>query len=208
MLGGFPERFRAAPCGRWRSSACDTDARHDRVGVDGRLGRAGERRGRALADRGAHRRLGRGRHRLAAGGAARRRRAPRWTAPDGSPSSPISPWRGIRRCSRSATWSPCAADQRRALPGVAPVAIQQGRYVARSIAAGGRTRRFATATRARSRRSAAARGRADRAVRVSGFIAWILWLVVHLYYLVGFENRMVVLLRWAFSFFSRPRHAR
>ena len=45
-------------------------------------------------------------------------------------------------------------------------------------------------------------------VRLSGFVAWVTWLAVHLFYLIGFENRMIVLLRWAHSFFTRGRGAR
>jgi hypothetical protein len=45
-------------------------------------------------------------------------------------------------------------------------------------------------------------------VRLSGFPAWITWLVVHLFYLVGFQNRLLVLIRWAFSFVTRGRGAR
>ena len=45
-------------------------------------------------------------------------------------------------------------------------------------------------------------------MRLSGFIAWITWLVVHLFYLVGFQNRLLVLLRWTFSFVTRGRGAR
>jgi len=99
-----------------------------------------------------------------------------------------------------------------ALPGLAPVAIQQGRYVARSIAAG-LSGRDMPPFRYRDKGSLATIGRA-RAVaqlgplRVGGVVAWILWLVVHLYYLVGFENRSVVLLRWAYSFFSHGRGTR
>ena len=59
-------------------------------------------------------------------------RARRSTAPDASSSSPISPSRGIPRCSRSATWSRVRGAE---LHGVAPVAMQQGRHVARSIRA-------------------------------------------------------------------------
>ena len=100
----------------------------------------------------------------------------------------------------------------RPLPGLAPVAIQQGAYAARSVAAGISARDM-PAFRYRDKGSLATIGRA-RAVaqigplRVSGFIAWVLWLVVHLYYLVGFENRQVVMLRWAYSFFSHGRGTR
>ena len=45
-------------------------------------------------------------------------------------------------------------------------------------------------------------------MRLTGFIAWMTWLVVHLFYLVGFQNRLLVLLRWSFSFVTRGRGAR
>jgi len=43
---------------------------------------------------------------------------------------------------------------------------------------------------------------------LSGFPAWITWLTVHLWYLIGFENRLLVLTRWAFSFIAHGRGAR
>jgi hypothetical protein len=45
-------------------------------------------------------------------------------------------------------------------------------------------------------------------VRLSGFPAWVTWLVVHLWYLVGFQNRLVVFIRWSFSFATGGRGAR
>ena len=45
-------------------------------------------------------------------------------------------------------------------------------------------------------------------LRLSGFPAWAIWLVVHIYYLIGFESRAVVMLRWAYSFFSHGRGTR
>jgi NADH dehydrogenase len=45
-------------------------------------------------------------------------------------------------------------------------------------------------------------------LRLSGFPAWVLWLGVHLVYLIGFQSRLVVLLRWSYSFFSHGRAAR
>ena len=45
-------------------------------------------------------------------------------------------------------------------------------------------------------------------VRLSGFLAWLAWLVVHLFYLIGFQNRLLVLIRWAVSFVTRGRGAR
>ena len=98
------------------------------------------------------------------------------------------------------------------LPGVAPVAMQQGRYAARLIARrleGRSTPPFHTSTRATSPRSAAPSAVADiKGIRVAGFPAWVLWLVVHLFYLIGFQNRLLVILRWTVSFLTRGRGAR
>ena len=69
-----------------------------------------------------------------------------------------------------------------------------------------RRRRSATATRATSRRSAARAAVADiKGLRLSGFPAWITWLTVHLFYLVGFQNRVLVLIRWSLSFLTHGR---
>ena len=54
-----------------------------------------------------------------------------------------------------------------------------------------------------------ARAVADlHAIRLSGFPAWVTWLVVHLWYLIGFQNRLFVFIRWSFSFLTRGRGAR
>ena len=98
------------------------------------------------------------------------------------------------------------------LPGLAPVAIQQGRYVAQVI----RDRlegRPAPPFRYRDKGNLATIGRSSavadlNGVRVSGFVAWMLWLVVHLFYLIGFQNRVLVVLRWTFSFLTHGRGAR
>ena len=45
-------------------------------------------------------------------------------------------------------------------------------------------------------------------MRLSGLIAWLTWLLVHLWYLVGFQNRIVVFIRWSFSFATHGRSAR
>jgi NADH dehydrogenase len=45
-------------------------------------------------------------------------------------------------------------------------------------------------------------------LRVSGFLAWLIWLFVHIMYLVQFQNRVLVLIQWAFSYFTRGRSAR
>ena len=47
-----------------------------------------------------------------------------------------------------------------------------------------------------------------KGLRLSGFLAWLLWLLVHLFYLISFENRVLVLLRWTFSFVTHGRGAR
>jgi NADH dehydrogenase len=99
-------------------------------------------------------------------------------------------------------------------PGVAPVAIQQGRYAARVIRdrVGGR-QAPAVPFRYHDKGNVATIGRRAAVVdlgfvRLSGTLAWLVWLVVHLWYLVGFENRLLVVIRWEISFFTRGRGAR
>jgi NADH dehydrogenase len=99
-----------------------------------------------------------------------------------------------------------------ALPGVAPVAMQEGRYAARAVRARVQGR-VEPAFRYRDKGNLATIGRAAavadiKGVRLSGFIAWVTWLVVHLFYLVGFQNRVLVFIRWAVSFATRGRGAR
>jgi NADH:ubiquinone reductase (H+-translocating) len=99
------------------------------------------------------------------------------------------------------------------LPGVAPVAIQQGRYAARLIADRLRGRPPAGAFRYRDKGNLATIGRARavadlHVVRLSGPLAWLTWLVVHLWYLIGFQNRLVVLVRWGFGLLTRSRGSR
>jgi NADH dehydrogenase len=103
-------------------------------------------------------------------------------------------------------------DLQTPLPGVAPVAMQQGRYVARAI--GHRLRgRPVKPFRYFNRGDMATIGRgaavADiRGWRFSGYLAWLLWLFVHLLFLVEFENRLLVLSQWAYSYITRNRAAR
>jgi NADH dehydrogenase len=98
------------------------------------------------------------------------------------------------------------------LPGLAPVAMQQGRYVGRLVAdrlAGRTTPPFRYIDKGNLATIGRARAVADlRGLQVGGFLAWAIWLVVHLFYLVGFENRAVVLVRWAYNFFTRGRGGR
>ena len=98
-------------------------------------------------------------------------------------------------------------------PQLAPVAIQQGRHAARQIARieGGRTthpfRYRDKGTMATIGRGAAV-AELPLGVHVNGFVAWVLWLVLHLVSLVGFRNRAAVLLNWAWSYLTYDRGAR
>jgi len=101
---------------------------------------------------------------------------------------------------------------RASLPGVSPVAMQQGRFVARAI-----QRRIdrqepgtfkyldkgSMATIGRSR-AVAAIGK----LHLSGFVAWLAWLTVHIFYLIDFRNRVLVLIDWAWSYFTYQRGSR
>ncbi|MBI3971526.1 MAG: NAD(P)/FAD-dependent oxidoreductase [Chloroflexi bacterium] len=98
------------------------------------------------------------------------------------------------------------------LPGVAPVAVQQGKHAAENVwrTIEGLPRK---PFRYVNRGSLATIGRAAAVadfgrVHLSGFIAWLMWLVVHIYNLIGFENRLVVLIRWAWAYFSYQRGSR
>ena len=97
-------------------------------------------------------------------------------------------------------------------PGVAPVAMQQGRHAAKVVRArlhGRQTAPFHYRDKGNLATIGRARAVADiNGLRLSGFIAWITWLVVHLWYLVGFQNRVVVFVRWSFSFATHGRGAR
>jgi NADH:ubiquinone reductase (H+-translocating) len=98
------------------------------------------------------------------------------------------------------------------LPGVAPVAIQQGEYVARLIA--GRLRgETMPPFRYRDKGSLAVVGRhagvADFGrLKFAGFPAWLAWLFIHIWYLIGFEDKLLVLIQWAWNYFTRNRGAR
>ena len=98
------------------------------------------------------------------------------------------------------------------LPGIAPVAIQQGEAAAENIwrSMHSQPRR---AFHYVDRGTMATIGRAAavaeiRALHLSGFPAWLAWLLVHLFFLIGFENRLLVMLQWATSYFSYERGAR
>jgi NADH:ubiquinone reductase (H+-translocating) len=102
------------------------------------------------------------------------------------------------------------------LPGVAPVAIQAGRYVAKVI------RREVEHGHGPAQREAfhywdkgslATIGRAAAVadfgrIHISGYIAWLAWLFVHIFFLIGFQNRILVLIQWAWSYMTYERGAR
>ena len=97
-------------------------------------------------------------------------------------------------------------------PGVAPVAMQQGRYAARAVLDRLRSR-SASPFRYRDKGNVATIGRGAavveiKRIRISGYLGWIIWAVVHLRYLVGFQNRLLVIIQWVFSFVTRGRGAR
>jgi NADH dehydrogenase len=98
------------------------------------------------------------------------------------------------------------------LLGVAPVAMQQGRYAAKLVRArlsGQPIGPFRYLDKGNLATIGRARAVADlHVVRLSGFPAWVTWLVVHLFYLIGFQNRLIVLMRWFISFVTRGRAAR
>jgi NADH dehydrogenase len=118
-----------------------------------------------------------------------------------------------------------AGEDGRPLPGMAPAAMQQGRFVARTVLT-----EIASATSTSA--APALRGGASRApfvyrdkgqmatigrsraivqmprMQLTGWFAWLTWLFVHIYYLSGFENRLLVLIQWAWSYLTFSRGAR
>jgi len=100
----------------------------------------------------------------------------------------------------------------RPVPGLAPAAMQEGRHAARSIRrrlAGNATRPFHyrdKGTLATIGRSAAV---ADiRGWKISGFFAWAAWLGIHIFFLIGFRNRLLVIIEWAWAYVTWQRGAR
>jgi NADH dehydrogenase len=98
------------------------------------------------------------------------------------------------------------------LPGVAPVAIQQGRFVARLIDARQRGKTLPK-FRYRDLGNLATIGRSAAVadfgrVRLSGFVAWVLWLFIHLMNIVNYRNRVLVFLQWGWNYLSHDRSAR
>ncbi len=99
------------------------------------------------------------------------------------------------------------------LPGVAQVAIQGGRFAADAIMARAAGRATAPAFRYHDKGSMATISRFSAVAQIgrlklSGFIAWMMWLVVHLAYIVGFRSRVTTVLHWMVSFLGRGRSER
>jgi NADH:ubiquinone reductase (H+-translocating) len=98
------------------------------------------------------------------------------------------------------------------LPGVSPVAIQMGEYAARTIEGdlAGRPRR-AFSYWDKGQLAVIGRGQAVADIwklHFSGFLAWLVWIFVHIFFLIGFRNRVLVLLQWAWSYVTYRRGAR
>jgi NADH:ubiquinone reductase (H+-translocating) len=98
------------------------------------------------------------------------------------------------------------------LPGLAPVAMQQGKATAKNIKRelqGNPRQNFHYLDKG----SLATIGRAAAVaqfgkVHISGFLAWLSWLFVHIFFLIGFRNRIIVLIQWAWAYFTYERGAR
>lgn len=96
----------------------------------------------------------------------------------------------------------------KAVPGVAPAAIQMGKYTA-DVINGNATGPFRYHDKGSLATIGRSAGIADFGrVRFSGFIAWLAWLVVHIFFLIGFENRLLVMIQWAWNYTTRSRSAR
>ena len=106
----------------------------------------------------------------------------------------------------------CVVQDGAPLPMMAPVASQQGKHVAHAILCretGESTKSFryqdkgAMATIGRNAAVAYTHG-----FSFSGYLAWLVWLLLHLYYLIGFRNRLLVMMNWSFYYFFHERQVR
>jgi len=99
------------------------------------------------------------------------------------------------------------------IPGIAPAAIQQGDYVAKVVAAaiGGKTPPAPFKYWDKGQMATIGRTRAVAQVgplKMSGLLAYLMWVVIHIYFLIGFKNKTFVLLQWTWSYFFFRRGAR
>jgi NADH dehydrogenase len=98
------------------------------------------------------------------------------------------------------------------LPGLAPVALQQGRFIAKNLMrelAGKERKAFHYTDKGQMATIGRGRAIAETAgLKIAGFPAWMIWLVIHIYYLTGFRNKFFVVLSWAWSYLNFKRGAR
>ncbi|HEY5610578.1 MAG TPA: FAD-dependent oxidoreductase, partial [Thermoanaerobaculia bacterium] len=103
-------------------------------------------------------------------------------------------------------------EEGKPVPGVAPAAIQQGRHAARNIARAAEAKPHEDFHYA-DKGSLATIGRAAAVadfgpIKLSGFIAWFAWLAIHIFFLIGFRNRFLVITQWAWAYVTYQRGAR
>ncbi len=104
-------------------------------------------------------------------------------------------------------------QQGRPIPGVAPAAIQEGSYVASVITRHVTDQEQGKAFHYTNKGNLATVGRSYAIVdigpfRLTGLIAWVMWLIVHIYFLVGFRNRFIAIFQWAWTYFTFARGAK
>ena len=163
---------------------------------------------RRRADRQPHRDLGRGRRRLAGGALARRRAGPRRPRAGRARSAPARASRDLRhrryRARRGPTASRCRAS-RRSRNSRAPTSPASSRRA--------HGKPPPAPFRYRNVGNLATIGRREAVVdfgwlRLSGRLAWLLWSVAHIYFLIGFRNRLAVAIDWLWSYLTYQRGAR
>jgi len=104
-------------------------------------------------------------------------------------------------------------EQGKPLPGVAPVAVQQGNFIGQLITTELKGLRFKEEFQYRDRGNMATIGRAAAIaeigpIKASGILAWLLWSFVHILFLISFRNRLFVMLQWIFAYLTYERGAR
>ncbi|MDQ2733223.1 MAG: NAD(P)/FAD-dependent oxidoreductase [Armatimonadota bacterium] len=203
ILGMFPERL-----------ARKAEAALERLGVEVRTGKAVE-----LVDS----------EGIIVGGERIRSRQVLWTA--GVKASPAAQWLGVQpdRAGRVTVGADLAVPSHenvyvigdsaalqqdgKPLPALASVAMQQGRYVAGVLRSRVSEKPAPPPFRYLDKGSLATVGRSFAIfhlgpIQLSGFLAWILWLMVHIVFLIGFRNRVIVLFQWGWAYFTFQRAVR
>ena len=103
-------------------------------------------------------------------------------------------------------------SEHKSLPGVAQVAMQQGRYAAKSILAKLKNKSLKPFVYTDKGNLAVIGRKAAIAdlgfLKISGWPAWLIWIFIHIAYLIEYDNKLKVLLQWAWDFFTRKRGAR